>query len=239
MSNDMNNSLSETGRIWMSKAAAWFGRMEPPQRRAFMMSACAFVLGTAWTQWIDPGLKAQKEIGLSRLVYERHAQYIEASKRGIKDTNGPARDEAAKAEALALEAEKSAAERVSRSGASPDLPAMVAQAAGKTLVLSETDGDGWPTATADGRWLHRIETKVAADDWDALDEAVRRVEASAVGARTFALDVGVVSDGRIAARIEMAVVGPDKDWLGRKIKKPETARDTGASEDKEKREDGR
>lgn len=223
MEHNWNSSPSESARILLSKAAGILGRMQPSQRRSFAMAACALVLGVAWTQWLEPGLKAQKEIGLSGMVYERHASYIAASRQGIKDPNGPARDDAAKAEAQADDAEKAARERVYRSGASPDLPAMVAAAAGKTLVLSETDGDGWPTATPDGRWLHRIETKVAADDWESLDDAVRKVEAAAMGAKTFALDVGVVADGRIAARIEMAVAGPDKDWLGRNVKKTEGA----------------
>ncbi len=233
MDNNWNNSPGESARIWLTKAAGHLGRMQPSQRRSLSMGACALVLGIAWNHWLEPGFKAQKEISLSRLVYERHATYIEASKRGIKDPNGPARDEAEKAEAAASEAERAVRERVSKSGAAPDLPAVVAAAAGKALVLTETDGDGWPSATPDGRWLHRIETKIAAEDWDSLEESVRRVEAAAFGAKTFALDVGVVPDGRIAARIEMAVVGPDRDWLGRNVRKSDAPSDrVGAPESK-------
>lgn len=214
-----NSSPAEWFRIWTARAAQGFGKLQPSQRRTFGLAGLSLVATMVWFNGLEPGIKAMKATSLSVSVKAQHEAYIAASKVVVTDPNIKAREEASHLEALAAEAERMAQERIAKSGAAPDFPAVVAQAAGAELATSETDGEGWPTATQDGRWLHRIETRLVARDWDALDAAVRRVEEASKGARTFALDVGVLPDGRIAARVETAVVGPDSDWVGTKLKR--------------------
>ena len=218
-STNWNTSPTEWFRMILTRAAQAFGKLQPSQRRTFAMAGLSLVASLVWMNGLEPGIKALRAADLSADVKAQHERYIAASRVAVKDTNVRARDDAARAEALAAEAEREAQERISKAGASPDLPAVVARAAGAELASSETDGEGWPTATQDGRWLHRIETRLVARDWESLDAAVRRVESASKGARTFALDVGTLPDGRIGARVETAVVGPDSDWVGAKLKR--------------------
>jgi hypothetical protein len=187
----------------------------PAERGKIVGAVLLTSLLIAWGSFVDPGSASLKKAGAIQKRIAAHEAKIDRSKVEVPDSNVEARKEAGRLESEAQAAEERIAEATRSSGAGPDLPAVVARAAGSELVSVSSDGPGWPVQNHDGRWIHLVRIKVASSDWSALRESLRAAEkAAGPTARPRALDVGASDDGRTAARAEWVVIGPDRDWIG-------------------------
>lgn len=207
----------EVARMAAGKLAKRVGKLKSSERRTFGGCALIAVLAASWLIGVDPALAAGKEIAkLSSQIASDRAK-VAGGKIALGDPNAKGRADASAAEAAASAAESAARSWERSFSAGPDLPALVAQAAGEALAGVSADGEGFPVAMPDGRWLHRVEARVASQEWPALEKAVAEAEkAAGPTARTRAVDIGVAPDGRVAARVEMTVIGADRDWVGAK-----------------------
>lgn len=193
----------------------------PAERKKIVGAVILSSLLIAWGSFVDPGSTALKKAGETQNRISVHEAKIAKSKVEVPDSNVEARKEAERLENEARAAEERIAEATRSSGAGPDLPAVMARAAGAELVSVSADGPGWPVQNHDGRWIHLVRIKVASSDWNSLRESLRAAEkAAGPTARPRALDVGASDDGRTAARAEWVVIGPDRDWVGHPTTNP-------------------
>lgn len=185
------------------------------EKRTIKMCISILMMGLIANNGIKPLMQTYKKVEHQKSTMAFHQKRIDDSKIPVDPVNPELVRKAQEAENLASGAEREAQIREQKFAAGPTLPSEIAKAGGNHLVGTSADGRGYPIMLSNGKWLHRVETRLVASSWSDLMEAAKASEkATGPTSIPLALDLGRTTDGRFAFRAEWAVMGVTRDWIG-------------------------